>query len=209
MLNILDKIIEQVDLGLKTILLPHQSSRDIKFDNLSDAELTLAEKNHSVRLMRINHCGEISAQALYRAQSLLVQDQVTADVMRECAEEEIDHLAWCEERVSALGGRLSYLRPAWYVGSFMIGVVAGLAGDKYNLGFIDETERQVEEHLASHLAKVSAKDLTTIAVIEQMRTDEAKHGATARDLGAAELPAPIPFIMQMVARVMTRTAYYI
>jgi ubiquinone biosynthesis monooxygenase Coq7 len=209
MINIIDKIITQVDLGLKTILLPHQSSRDIKFDNASDADLTPAEKDHSARLMRINHCGEISAQALYRAQALLAQDEVTAAMMHECATEEIDHLAWCEERVSALGGRLSYLRPVWYVGSFMIGLAAGLAGDKYNLGFIDETERQVEAHLNSHLEKVAVNDSATIAVIEQMRSDEARHGATARQQGAAELPAPIPFVMQMVARVMTGAAYYI
>ena len=210
MLSLLDKVIEQVDLGLKTIMLPHKSERDpvvaaaVKSGDLSDAE-----RKHSIALMRVNHCGEIAAQALYRSQACVARDKSTAAVMHECAAEEVDHLAWCEDRVNALGGRLSYLRPVWYMGSFAIGIMAGLAGDKYNLGFIDETERQVEAHLNGHLDEISTNDAESIAVIEQMRADEAKHGATAREQGAAQLPQPIPFAMQLVAKLMTRTAYYV
>lgn len=209
MFSFADKIIEQIDLGLKTIMLPHTAGRNPISDTSFDSELTAAERKHSVALMRINHCGEISAQALYRAQAAVARDKSIAEVMHECAEEEVDHLAWCEQRITALGGRLSYLRPVWYGGSFLIGIMAGLAGDKYNLGFIDETERQVEDHLDSHLDKISTKDKASIEVIEQMREDEARHGATAREQGAAVLPQPIPFIMQQIAKLMTISAYYV
>ena len=205
----LDKIIEQVDLGLKTLLLPHQAKRQLDVDESSDALLTEQERKHSIGLMRVNHCGEIAAQALYRAQAVVARNPHTVDVMQSCAEEEVDHLSWCEMRIDALGGRLSYLSPVWYWGSFAIGMLAGTAGDAYNLGFIDETEQQVAAHLDRHLERIAENDRASIEVIEQMREDEARHAATAREQGGSALPWPIPKVMRMVSKVMTQTAYYV
>ena len=208
-MNFLDKVIVQVDLALKTLLLPHETERKVQCEAAAGDVLNEKERQHSVALMRINHCGEISAQALYRSQAFVARNQQTVRVMQQCAAEEVDHLAWCEERIEQLGGRVSYLCPVWYLGSFAIGLLAGIAGDAYNLGFIDETEQQVATHLDSHLDRISEKDTVSIAVIQQMREDELRHGATAREQGAKVLPAPVKQLMRCVAKVMTKTAYYI
>lgn len=160
-------------------------------------------------LMRVNHCGEVCAQALYQGQALTSRDPVVRESLRGAAEEEVEHLAWTEQRLAELGGRKSLLNPVWYLGSLSIGVAAGLLGDRWNLGFLAETERQVEAHLDSHLRLLPQEDLRSRAIVEQMRDDEARHAETARALGAAELPVPVKWLMKAAGRVMTSTAYHL
>ena len=174
-------------------------------DELADP----AARRHAAGLMRVNHAGEIAAQALYHGQALTARDPAVREALEGAAREETDHLAWCEQRVRELEGRTSLLAPAWYAGSYMIGALAGLAGDRLSLGFVAETERQVVEHLQSHLRELPASDLRSREVVERMRDDEARHGAAARDSGARELPEAIRRLMRHTARVMTRTAYRI
>jgi ubiquinone biosynthesis monooxygenase Coq7 len=159
--------------------------------------------------MRVNHCGEVAAQALYQGQALTARLETVRERMEQAALEENDHLEWCERRVKALGGHLSYLNPLWYLGSFAIGAVAGAVGDKWSLGFVAETEKQVIAHLEDHLDRVSQNDKKSRAVLEQMKIDEAHHGAVARAAGGAELPGPIKQLMGLASRVMTRTAYWV
>jgi len=175
----------------------------------NEAELTESEKDQSIRLMRVNHCGEVAAQALYQGQALTARLDGVRERMERAAEEENDHLDWCEQRVSELGGRLSLLNPVWYLGSFAIGAAAGAAGDKWSLGFVAETEKQVIEHLDDHLQQISEKDVKSRAILEQMKVDEAKHGATAKRAGGAELPQPVRRLMRLVSKIMTGTAYRI
>ena len=159
--------------------------------------------------MRINHVGEICAQALYQSQALTSRSPEIRKKMKQASEEEIDHLAWCEQRLGELGGRKSYLNPIWYAGSFAIGTAAGLAGDKWNLGFVAETEKQVVEHLDGHLGKLPKSDVRSREVVSQMKEDEAKHAEEAVDAGAAELPPPVRSLMKIASGIMTRTAYWI
>jgi ubiquinone biosynthesis monooxygenase Coq7 len=159
--------------------------------------------------MRINHSGEVAAQALYAGQALTAQGAATQASMAEAAQEETDHLAWCAERLAELGGRKSILNPLWYAGSFAIGALAGLAGDKTSLGFVAETERQVGAHLAAHLSELPEGDARTRSILEQMGADEARHGQNATKAGANELPPPIRALMQLTSKVMTRTAYWL
>ena len=159
--------------------------------------------------MRINHAGEISAQALYKAQAMTAIDDELKDTMKQSAYEESSHLKWCERRLDELGGRTSYLSPIWYFGSFGIGVVAGCFGDKLNLGFIAETEHQVVKHLDSHLEQLPKNDERSRAILEQMRKDELHHAKTAETSGAKNLPKEVRFIMTLVSKIMTKTAYYI
>ena len=174
-------------------------------DPPADAEV----RRHAAGLMRVNHAGEIAAQALYHGQALTAREPAVRARLHAAAREETDHLAWCEQRVRELQGRTSLLAPAWYAGSWLIGALAGLAGDRLSLGFVAETERQVVEHLESHLRELPASDLRSREVVERMRDDEARHGAAARDSGASELPEAIRRLMRHTARVMTRTAYRI
>ena len=167
------------------------------------------ERRLSGALMRINHVGEVCAQALYQAQALTARTPELRQQMLHAAQEELDHLAWTQQRLKELGDRPSLLNPLWYAGSFAIGLAAGRAGDAVSLGFVVETERQVEEHLAGHLDRLPAQDRASRAIVEQMRQDEARHGRAAREAGAAELPAPLSRLMQGAARVMTTTAHRI
>ena len=168
-----------------------------------------AEKRQSARYMRVNHVGEICAQALYQSQALTARNPAVRENMQDAADEEIDHLAWCERRIEELGGRKSILNPLWYTGSFAIGVIAGVAGDKWNLGFVAETENQVVKHLDSHLGKLSKSDLRSREVVHQMKEDEARHEQQAKQAGAAELPAPAKGLMKCASAIMTRTAHWI
>ena len=159
--------------------------------------------------MRVNHAGEVSAQALYKAQAITARENKVQEAMERSAEEEIDHLVWCQERLHELGGHTSYLGPLWFFGSFTIGSLAGLIGDKWNLGFVVETENQVVVHLDAHLQKIAECDLRSRAILKQMREDEAHHASVALHSGAAVLPEPVKKLMRLCSKVMTKTAYWI
>lgn len=174
-----------------------------------EAVLDDAERCEAEALMRVNHVGEVCAQALYQAQAVTSRRPEVQDRMHRAAEEENDHLNWCAERIDELGGRRSFLNPLWYGGSFAIGAIAGLAGDRWNLGFVAETERQVVDHLGEHLKRLPAQDRRSRAIVEQMRTDEGEHATMAVTAGAAELPLPVRRLMRMASKVMTRTAHRI
>ena len=171
--------------------------------------LPAAAQRESGRLMRVNHAGEVAAQALYRGQALTARDPQIAPALSRAAEEETDHLAWCEERLKELGGRTSALNPLWYAGSFLIGALAGLSGDGISLGFIAETERQVESHLRSHLDRLPAADTKSRAIVEQMTHDEMRHGAQAASLGGEDLPWWVKGAMHLTGRLMTRSAHWV
>jgi ubiquinone biosynthesis monooxygenase Coq7 len=169
--------------------------------------LTPEERRHAGGLMRVNHTGEVCAQALYQAQALTARDPQLRRRFALAAREEEDHLAWTQERLAELGDRTSYANPLWYAGSFAMGLIAGIGGDRANLGFVVETERQVEEHLTDHMDRLPQADARSRAIVAAMRDDEARHGATARDAGASELPLPIRALMRATAKLMTLTAY--
>ena len=210
MTNIVDILIEEVDKGLKYSTQNYQlNKRDYPAKNLEDSDLTELEKYHSAGLMRVNHSGEVCAQALYRGQALTAQLNDVKEKMNEAASEELDHLAWCNKRLEELNQRPSILNPLWYGMSFTLGAVAGLAGDKWSLGFVEETEEQVVKHLDGHMKKVSSKDNKTKVIMKQMREDEEAHALAAQKAGAAELPEEVKEIMSAVAKVMTTTSYQI
>ncbi len=174
-----------------------------------EAELTPAEQRHAAGLMRVNHVGEVCAQALYRGQALFCRDAAIRTVLHRAAAEEVDHLVWCKERLTELNSRPSLLNPLWYVGSFSLGALASRAGVPRNLGFMAETERQVEQHLDSHLEKLPPHDARSRRIVEQMRDDEIEHRTTAEDHGAVPLPTPVKMAMRLMSKVMTTTAYRI
>ena len=199
-----------LDTGLRTVLgRPQTTERPNPAQNVEDVELTESEKDLAGRLMRINHAGEVAAQGLYEGQSLTARLPEVRDKMERAAMEENDHLAWCESRLNELGSHKSLLNPLWYGGSLAIGALAGLAGDKWSLGFVTETENQVVRHLDSHLAQISEKDNKSRAILEQMKEDEGHHATAALHAGGAELPKPIKQLMGLTSRIMTRTAYRI
>lgn len=171
--------------------------------------LTEEQRQQSAALMRVNHVGEVCAQALYQAQAMTARTPELRDQMLHAAQEELDHLAWTHQRLKQLNDRPSLLNPLWYAGAFAIGLAAGRAGDAVSLGFVVETERQVEEHLAGHLDRLPQQDLASRAIVEQMRLDEARHGRQAREAGAATLPSPVQAVMRAAAKVMTGTAHRI
>lgn len=208
MLN-LDKLIIEFDQGLRTLFSQARSTRTHPDAGLPEAVLNESEKKHAAALMRVNHSGEICAQALYQGQSLTARDPAMQQHLHYAALEETEHLAWTARRVADLGGHLSMLNPLWYGGSFAIGAVAGLLGDRWNLGFLAETERQVGAHLQSHLGKLPPQDQKSRAVVSQMYLDETRHGDMAAQLGGAELPLPVKRAMQAASTVMTRTAYWV
>ncbi|MGD9944008.1 MAG: 2-polyprenyl-3-methyl-6-methoxy-1,4-benzoquinone monooxygenase [Burkholderiaceae bacterium] len=175
----------------------------------ADGPADAAERRRSAALMRVNHVGEICAQALYEGQAATARDPVLAARFREAAREEGDHLAWTRERLRELDARPSLLNPLWYGGSLLLGALAGRAGDRLSLGFMAETERQVERHLASHLDRLAVDDLRSRAIVTVMKDDEARHAENAMQLGGAELPPPVPQLMRAAAKVMTTTAHYI
>jgi len=178
-------------------------------EGIVEGDLTPTEKNLSARLMRVNHVGEICAQALYQSQALTSRSERVRKTLSLAALEEQDHLRWCENRINSLGGRKSLLNPAWYLGSFVVGLAAGFAGDRINLGFLRETEKQVEGHLRSHLDRLPEKDLASRAVVGAMKEDEQQHGETAHQAGSADLPIPVKSLMRLASRVMTGTAHWI
>ncbi len=208
MLN-LDKLIIEFDKGLRTLLATAHSARPFPDAGLPEAELSEAEKKHAAALMRINHSGEICAQALYQGQALTARDPVIQEKLQQAAQEETEHLAWTAKRVHELGSHLSVLNPVWYTGSLALGAFAGLLGDKWNLGFLSETERQVGGHLQSHLASLPLQDAKSRAVVQQMYVDETSHSEMARQMGGAELPEPIRQLMQASSRIMTKTVYWV
>jgi len=208
MINI-DKLIIGFDSGLRTLLTPAQTLRSVPGSELPEAELTDIEKRLSCALMRVNHVGEVCAQALYQGQGLTARNEMVQQTLMQAAREETEHLAWTERRIAELGGRKSLLNPLWYGGSFAIGVVAGMLGDKWNLGFLAETEHQVGAHLAGHLQSLPQNDEKSRAIVTQMKIDEASHATMALSYGGAELPLPVKFTMKLGSKVMTQTAYWI
>ena len=208
--NIIDILIDEIDKGLKYSTQNYQlNKRDYPAKDIEDSNLTELEKHHSAGLMRVNHAGEVCAQALYRGQALTAQLNDVKDKMNESASEELDHLAWCNKRLEELDQKPSVLNPLWYGMSFTLGAVAGLAGDKWSLGFVEETEEQVVKHLDGHMQNVSSNDNKTKAIMKQMREDEEAHGLAAQEAGAAELPAELKEVMSTVAKIMTSTSYKI
>ncbi len=205
---LVDAFIGGFDRALRTVAGVHQGSRPSPAEALVEEEtLTDAERERAAALMRVNHVGEVCAQALYEGQALAAREARTRESLREAAEEERDHLAWCQARIEELGGRTSLLNPLWYAGSFALGAAASALGDRWNLAFLAETERQVEAHLAGHLDRLSPDDRRTRAVVEAIRADEARHRETALQLGAAPLPAPLGAAMRLAAKVMTTVSY--
>ena len=202
-----DELILGFDRALRTLSGTVTSARPNPGTARPESALSEAERRHAAGLMRVNHTGEICAQALYHAQSLTARDPATRHRLAEAAREEEDHLAWTQQRLEELGDRTSFANPLWYAGSLAIGLVAGVTGDRTNLGFVVETERQVEEHLAGHLDRLPAGDLRSRAIVEQMRDDERRHGDTAQAGGGRRLPAPVRWAMRAAAKVMTVTAH--
>lgn len=205
--DLLDRAIVEFDRALRAVAGVHQSERPSPARDLAEGDLDAAARQHSAALMRVNHVGEVCAQALYQGQAMTARDEQTRASLGRAAREEGDHLAWSMDRIRALGGRPSLLNPLWYAGSLALGIGAGLLGDRWNLAFLAETERQVEEHLRGHLDRLSPEDAPTRRVVEAMRADEARHRDTAISLGAAELPHPVKRAMRALAKVMTTVAY--
>lgn len=203
----IDQFIIDFDQALRTLFAPPKSLRPTPGAELKEAELGDEERRRAAALMRVNHVGEICAQALYQGQSLVSGNEAVKAALRQAAREETEHLAWTEQRIAELGGRKSLLNPLWYAGALTIGVVAGRAGDAWNLGFLAETESQVEAHLDRHLARLPRQDAKSWAILDQMKQDEAAHARTALALGGRELPGPFRLAMKFASKVMTTTAY--
>ncbi|MBE0439858.1 MAG: 2-polyprenyl-3-methyl-6-methoxy-1,4-benzoquinone monooxygenase [Gammaproteobacteria bacterium] len=208
--SILDRLVIESDKALRTVFgKPETSERAMPGSELPESELTEQEVKQSIGLMRVNHSGEVSAQALYQGQALTAKLPNVRQAMEQAAIEENDHLVWCEQRVHHFGGHTSLFNPFWYIGSFAIGALAGKIGDKWSLGFVAETEKQVIKHLDQHLDQISKDDLKSRAVLEQMKRDEAHHGTVALEAGGAELPPPVKLAMRCVSKIMTTTSYRI
>jgi ubiquinone biosynthesis monooxygenase Coq7 len=204
-----DALIVSFDRALRTLAGQPTASRPAPGANLVDIALTDDERRHAAGLMRVNHTGEVCAQALYAAQALVARDPDVRHAFAQAAREEEEHLAWTQQRLAELRDRRSLLNPLWYAGSFAIGVAAGVAGDRVNLGFVVETERQVEEHLTGHMDRLPPGDARSRAIVEKMRDDEARHGATAKAAGAADLPFAVKGLMRAAADLMRLVAYRI
>ena len=201
-----DRAILEFDRALRSIAGRQAAERPSPAAGVAEGELDAATREHSAALMRVNHVGEVCAQALYQGQALTARDEHTRASLEEAAREEADHLAWSAERIRELGGRPSLLNPLWYAGSLALGIGAGLLGDRWNLAFLAETERQVEAHLAGHLERLAPGDARTRAIVAVMRADEARHRDTAISLGAAQLPPPAKLAMRVMAKAMTAVA---
>lgn len=210
-LNSIDQIICQIDTALRTLIPPQNrsSNRANPAQNAISQPMNADEKRHVAGLMRVNHAGEVCAQALYQGQALTAQLTEIKTQMMDAAAEEVDHLAWCEQRLRELDNEPSRLNALWYSGSFILGALAGLAGDRWSLGFVAETERQVAAHLEQHLQKIPANDLKTKAILTQMHVDEAHHAEVAHTAGAAELPMLIKQVMAGVSKLLTHSSYYL
>lgn len=207
-LSTIDRLIDQLDAALRTSLsgapVPHRQSPSTEVE---EAELTEDQRQHALGLMRVNHAGEVCAQALYQGQALTAKLPEVGDQMREAADEEIDHLAWCEQRIEQLGGKTSSLNPLWYGMSFAMGAGAGLISDKLSLGFVAATEEQVCQHLEKHLDELPAEDLKSRSIVEQMLEDEARHAESALDAGGHRFPKPVLKLMTLVSSAMTNSSY--
>jgi 3-demethoxyubiquinol 3-hydroxylase len=208
-MSILDSFILQVDQALRTVFTKAPTVRLMPGEALAEAELTAEERRHVAALMRINHVGEVCAQALYAGQAFTAQNGTVREALQQAAWEETEHLNWTERRIEELGGRKSLLNPLWYAGAWTIGAVAGRLGDPVSLGFVAETERQVEAHLDGHMSQLPAADRRSQAIIDQMKTDEIAHAQTALSLGAAELPGVAKGAMKLASKAMTTTAYWV
>ncbi|MDP1601800.1 MAG: 2-polyprenyl-3-methyl-6-methoxy-1,4-benzoquinone monooxygenase [Legionella sp.] len=209
-LNFLDHLLNNVDLAIRTMVPPENraSKRSFPGEQLVDEPLDIAQKKHVAGLMRVNHAGEVCAQALYQGQALTAKLTTIKQQMMDAAEEENDHLAWCEQRLRDLDSYTSRLNPFWYFGSLMIGSVAGLLGDRVSLGFVAETEQQVSAHLQNHLKNLPPQDKKTRVILEQMQEDESHHALVAKDAGGVALPIFIRKLMTGVSKLMTKTSYY-
>jgi ubiquinone biosynthesis monooxygenase Coq7 len=204
-----DRLIAPLDQVLRTLSSTTASVRPYPAEGVAETVDSAADRREAAALMRVNHAGEVAAQALYQGQATVAGSAATRASLMEAADEESDHLAWCARRIEELGGRTSLLNPLWYAGSFTIGALAGLSGDRTSLGFVAETERQVVEHLEGHLHRLPRSDARTRAIIQQMSADEERHGHNALNAGGAALPAIVGHMMRLTARVMTRTAYWL
>ncbi|MCE3284855.1 MAG: 2-octaprenyl-3-methyl-6-methoxy,4-benzoquinol hydroxylase [Steroidobacteraceae bacterium] len=208
-LSLADRLIQEIDRGLRTVAAANVAGRPFPDEGVPEALADPAARRHAAALMRVNHAGEIAAQALYHGQALTARNPILREHMLAAAREETDHLAWCERRVRDLDSRTSMLAPLWYAGSFAIGALAGLSGDRTSLGFVDETEKQVCAHLEAHLDDLPAEDERSRRIVAQMKADEDRHASDARASGAAMLPRPVRELMRRTARIMTGTAYRI
>jgi len=208
-LSAVDRLLAGADNLLRTLAVPAVAARTNPAAQLPDMAMTETERAHAAGLMRVNHAGEVAAQALYHGQALLARDPATAEHLGRAAREEGDHLAWCRERLEELGSRPSRLDPLWYLGAFATGAAAGMVSDRISLGFVEETEKQVVEHLRGHLQRLPEADTRSRAILTAMARDEAEHGDAARVAGAARLPAAVRRLMRGSARIMTSTAYRI
>lgn len=207
--NPLDHLIVGMDKALRVIAGVASASRPTPAARAADGQLDAAEQRHAAGLMRVNHVGEVCAQALYNSQARFAKSDAMKAQFAQAGREEEDHLVWTAQRLGELGSQPSLLNPLWYAGAYVMGTVAAQLGDQRSLGFVVETERQVEEHLAGHLDQLPLQDAKSRAIVEQMRSDEAAHGKAARDMGALAAPAPVRGVMSAMAKVMTTTAYYI
>ena len=208
-LGLLDRLIQEFDRGLRTVAAANVAARPNPAGSTPETVTDPAARRHAAGLMRVNHAGEIAAQALYHGQALTARNDKVRHSLLEAARDETDHLAWCEQRVRELDSRVSLLAPVWYAGSFAIGALAGLAGDRNSLGFVAETEKQVIEHLESHLHErgLPDGDERSRRIVAQMQADEAKHGSEAKAAGGRDLPRPVRELMRRTAKLMTSTAY--
>jgi len=205
----MERAICEFDRALRAVLGVHRAGRPTPAGGAAEGDLTQAERAHAAALMRVNHSGEVCAQALYQGQALTARDPGNRKALEQAALEEQDHLAWSAERIRELGGRPSLLNAFWYAGALVAGAAAGALGDRWNLAFLAETERQVEDHLAGHLARLSPADEKTRAIVAAMRADEARHRDSAISLGAADLPEPVKQGMRAMAKVMTTVAHHV
>ena len=205
----LDRFIVEFDKGLRTLFAPATSVRPLPGKQIGEATLNESERRTSAALMRVNHSGETCAQALYQGQALTARNPAAKAALEQAALEETEHLSWCETRIRELGSHTSYLNPLLYTGSLAIGAFAGVLGDKWNLGFLAETEHQVEAHLGRHLDRLPEQDAKSRAIVEQMKQDEARHATTALAHGGAELPLPVKLGMKLSSKLMTKTTYWV
>lgn len=206
----LDRLISEFDSALRAITgSVGAGQRPSPAGNLQEADLTPAETSLAASLMRVNHCGEVCAQALYRGQALTAKSGRVSNALEQAAREETDHLAWCEHRIRELDSHVSYLNPFWYGASFAMGALAGVMGDRVNLGFVAATEAEVCRHLNEHLERLPEQDQRSRQIVSQMREDEARHGASALEAGGTRFPAPVLKLMRGVSRLMTRSTYWI
>lgn len=207
-LSPLDRLLSGINNALTTVTRPPaRSTRANPAGDLAETELTGDERSHAAGLMRVNHAGEVAAQGLYQGHAAASRDPSIEQQMRDAADEELDHLGWCEQRLDELGSRPSILGPVWYAGAFVLGAASGALGDRWSLGIVEETERQVSEHLTGHLGRLPESDARSRAIVMQMRDEEEAHGENARAAGASKLPDPVKRLMRMTAKIMTTTAY--